>query len=243
MLRKFVLFLMGASAVTVLSPAGLPAAIIPYDNQTSFLSDAAALGYTASMIDFDGVSGGPVAIASGGSVSGVTFTYDFGTVSLTITNGFDTTSPSNFLGTDDGNVLLDGDEITFSFSPRTGFGLYIISADALFDGDFVLATGPDTATLLSAGQTGTLQDGSGFWFLGLLSDSSSTFSSVTLKTPGGVGAFFYNLDDLVLTTVSPPPGSAVPEPSSIALAMLASAGVGIRCRRRPGNRAASSTEP
>ena len=59
-----------------------------------------------SVVDFDTSPTGIV--ASGSSVGGITFTYDFGGVSLKISDVYDTTSPDNFLGTDDSDNLGRG---------------------------------------------------------------------------------------------------------------------------------------
>ena len=98
------------------------AGIITYVDRPAF--DA---GGPLELIDFESTSVGT--IASGSTLSGITFLYNFAGVSLTVENLFDTTSGAQYLGTDDGGLLQDGDDLTFTFSPVTGFGLYIISQD------------------------------------------------------------------------------------------------------------------
>lgn len=221
--------------VTLCAGAIAPAnaGFVTYTDKTQFLADASFYTYSVSNVDFDGVdtSGGPVPLASGSSLGGVTFAYDFGGVSLTVTDVYDTTSPANFLGTDDGDVLQDGDNITFSFSARTGFGLFVISGDALLDGDVELTIGSETVSLIAGDQQGTLSDGSGYWFVGLLSDDGSTFNSISLNTLGGGGAFLYNVDDLVLTKAGTTSTPVVPEPTTLALGLFGLTG-GLLLRKR-----------
>jgi hypothetical protein len=188
------------------------AGLITYTDRIAF--DAVG---PVSLIDFETLASG--SILSGSTASGVTFTYNFGGVNLTVDNFFDTTSGSKYLGTNDGGLLQDGDNLTFSFSPVSGFGLYIISQDTLMDGDFTLTSGSTTASLSAASIQQTLGDGSSVWFLGLRSNTSDAFSSVVLETHGGGSAFLYNLDDIVTANVI-----VVPEPSN-ALLLLAAAGM------------------
>jgi hypothetical protein len=151
---------------------------------------------------------------------------------LTVENVFVTTSGSKYLGTDDGGLLQDGDDLEFSFSARSGFGLYIISADELLDGDFELTSGLFTATLSAIDIQDTLSDGSNVWFLGLGSIDGSTLTSAILTTHGGGGAFLYNVDDVVTTA------AAVPEVGAWAFG-LAVAGLVVGYRfflgRRPSH--------
>lgn len=189
------------------SPAA--AALITFVDRASF--DAAG---PVNLIDFESASTGTV--SDGSTLSGITFSYNFGGVNLTVEDLFETTSGTKYLGTDDGGVLQDGDNLTFSFSPAGGFGLYIISQDPLLDGDFTLTSGAVTASLSAASIQQTLGDGSAVWFLGIRSNSFDAFSTAVLETHGGGGAFLYNLDDIATANVT-----AVPEPSSALLFSIA----------------------
>jgi hypothetical protein len=193
------------------------AGLITYVDRSGF--DAVG---PVNLIDFETSSVG--SITSGGTLSGITFTYNFGGVNLTVDDQFDTTSGVNYLGTDDGGVLQDGDDLSFSFSPVGGFGIYLISQDLLLDGDFTLTSGTATASLSALSVQQTLGDGSSVWFLGIRSTGADTFSSAMLETHGGGGAFLYNLDDIVTANVT-----AVPEPSSLVL-LMSVAGI-FGCRR------------
>lgn len=203
----------------VVSSSSACADLITFVDRASF--DAAG---PVNLIDFE--SALPGTVSGGSTLSGITFSYNFGAVSLTVDDLFDTTSGTKYLGTDDGGVLQDGDDLTFSFSPAGGFGVYIISQDPLLDGDFTLTSGSATASLSAASVQQTLGDGSSVWFLGLRTNSTDTFSSAVLETHGGGGAFLYNLDDIVTANVT-----AVPEPSSAVL-LLTAAGMFVGRRIR-----------
>ncbi len=194
------------------------AGIISFVDRAAFYNAAG----TVHLIDFETAT--PGSIANNDEIDGVTFTYDFGGVDLTVENSFVTTSGDNYLGTSDGGLLQDGDDISFSFAPVGGFGLYIISLDPLWDGDFTLTAGTATASLSASSVQQTLSDGSSVWFLGLRSNNTDSFSSAVLSTHGGGGMFLYNLDDFVTTNAM-----AVPEPSSLFL--LASVALTFTCCR------------
>ena len=85
--------------ITTLLLATLPlagfAAPIAFTDPAAFQAAVAGLNNpTSSTLTFEGQSDGDL-IASGDTVEGITFTYDFGGVSLEIRNEFDTTSPPN----------------------------------------------------------------------------------------------------------------------------------------------------
>jgi hypothetical protein len=216
-------WLVGVTAALLSTLPQSHCAIIAYTDRTAFDAALGGLGYTPSTLNFDSETAGSL-IASGSSVGDTTFTYNFGGPQLLISDVYATTSGANFLGTDDGNAALqDGDDFAMSFAARSAVGMYLISADPLFDGDIQLTTGTSTASLVAANIQQTLFDGSNVFFLGLI-DNSSTFTSAALSTHGPGGAFLYNVDDIVLAS------AAVPEPSSVVA--LASGAVGIALGRR-----------
>jgi hypothetical protein len=197
--------------------SGAPAGALPvaYTDEAAF---SAALPGPAVVADFDGIAAGTV-IPSGGSADGITFSYDFGGVDLIVTDGdqaggggpFDTTSPPNFLGTSDFDLLLDGDDLGLGFAAANAIGLFIVTAEVpgvtLFDGDIRLSAGGATASLDVDAVQQTLADGSLVFFLGVV-DVAATLTSASLETFGGGGAFLFNVDDIV---------TAVPEPGAFAL--------------------------
>ena len=187
-----------------------------YTDSTAF---GLALPGPSITLDFDSLPTG--VIADGGTVGGITFNYSFGppppsAPQLAITDGaafggggpFDTTSSPNFLGTTDGDVLLDGDNFDLSFAAANALGMFFITSpgDPMFDGDILLSAGALTASLEAAAVEETLTDGGVVYFLGLI-DTTASFTSASVSTVGG-GFFFYNVDDIT-TAVVPEPGTFV----------------------------------
>lgn len=196
------------------------AGLITYTSRAAF--DAA--GPSVSVIDFESF---PAAnVASGSSQGGITFSYNLGSVSLKVVDSIVTTSGSKSLGTDDRDMLQDGDGIDLSFSARQGLGFYIVSRDALLDGDVRLAVNGTVASLSASGSTVNLGEGGLAWFLGIRSDDASTFVSATVSTHGGGGQFNFNLDDIAGVL-------AVPEPTSSVLLVLSAVAFARFRTRRP----------
>jgi len=205
--------ILGAICACLITPlTGIAhAAIITYTDQVTFLT---ALPGSASTLDFDSVAAGTL-IPSGSAVGGITFSYDFGTTSMAVTDGnqfggggpFSTTSGSNFLGTDGSDLLLDDDDFSMSFASSNAIGLFLITAEtpgfSIFDNDIQLTVGSTTALLDVSNVQQTLSDGSLVFFLGLIDDSAS-FTTASLSTPNSSGAFLYNIDDITLAAVPVP---------------------------------------
>lgn len=219
-----------AAALTL--PGAVEAGLMGYTDRASFI---AALPGAALTFDFDSLSPGDF-IADGSMVGGITFNYDFGGVSMMVSNVYDTTSSPNFLGTDDADVFLDGDDFRMSFAPASAIGLSFITADTMFDNDILLTVGGNSVGLLESAIQATLGDGGNVYFLGLISDSAS-FTSATVSSYGGSGGpyFTFNVDDI--TTAE-----AVPEPGSVALFALLGSCAGLygwRRKRQAVNRASA----
>jgi hypothetical protein len=213
-------------AVAMIFPASIAmAAVVGYSDLGSF---SAALPGPATVLDFDAGPNGQL-IPSGGTYGGITFSYSFSGVSLKVTDagGAPSTSAPYFLGTNDADILLDGDDISFSFAPSQAFGISIISLDSLFDGDLWLRLGSFQMDLVAADVQATLSDGSSAWFLGVVSDSP--ISSIDLLTIGG-GFFLYNLDDV---RTAPAQVASVPEPSALLIFGFGLALLGVKTRFRP----------
>ena len=203
--KRRLIGLLAASLLTAAAPAD--ASTMTFTDEAAFLS---ALPGPASTLDFDSLSAGTV-IASGRSVGGITFTYDFGGVQMLATDVFDTTSAPNFLGTDDGDLFQDGDDLRLGFARVQAIGVFFITADELFDDDVTLTAAGATASLVAADVQQTLLDGSQVFFLGIVDDTNS-FTSAGVGTIGG-GFFVYNVDD-VITAVSVEPdrdGDGIPD--------------------------------
>ncbi len=207
-----------------LAVSSVQAASTSYSSQADFLNDLS--GSVVTTADFDGLPAGAL-IPDGTSLGGATLSYDLGGYSIKIADSYATTSPNNFLGTDDGSdAFYGGDSFTLSFDQSLfAFGLYIISADEIFDGDFTITTnGGQTASSLSIVDL-ALSDGDAY-FLGLIEgDSSLAFTSVTFSS--FADDYGFNIDDVSGAAVS-----AVPEPATYLLMTLGLFGVVGMSRRR-----------
>ncbi len=190
--------------------------------------DAAVAGLAnvgTTALDFDNLTAGDL-IASGDAVGGITFTYDLGGLSLRVTDGADTTSLPNFLGTEDAGMLQDGDDITLGFDARNALGLYVMSLDTLLDHDLRLTVGAFSASLSTANLQDTLADGTSVYFLGIV-DAMATFTSASITTShdGEAGYFLWNVDDMVTAVAQ------VPEPETWAMLLAGLGLLGLRLSR------------
>lgn len=216
------------SSILALGCAQAQAAVTAYSSQADFLNDLKRPGVT---VDFESFSQGDV-IPSGSSHMGASITYDLGGANLMVDDFYDTTSPFNYLGTDDIDRdfgLYGGDSFTLDFGQAMhAFGLYIISADDIFDGDFTITTNNGQEAFSLSIVDMPLLDGEAY-YLGLIeSDDAMGFTSVTFSSVAD--DYIFNIDDI---TVSP-----VPEPSTWLLFGIGLAGVTAMSRRR--NRKAQS---
>lgn len=185
------------------------AALLTFTDQAMFL---AALPGSANTLDFDSYDAGTTGIASGSTIDGIRFDYDFGGVQLQVTDGnrfggggsFNTTSGSNFLGTDDADLLLDGDDVSLGFAPMNAIGMFFITADTMFDDDILLSAAGTSVGLSLAAAGADLGDGGMPFFLGII-DTENTFISAEITTIGG-GFFAYNIDDITTSVVPLPAG-------------------------------------
>jgi hypothetical protein len=224
----------GTVVVALVCAFGAQAAPVSFTDRTAF--DAAVAGLTnvsTSTLNFDSQTAGSL-ITSGDVLDAITFSYNFGGVSLQVSNGADTTSPHNFLGTDDGGMLQDGDDINLGFGARNAIGLYLLSLDPLIDDDFQLTVGAYSTSLMTSNLHGTLTDGTSVYFLGIV-DPTSTFTSASVTTShdGYTGYFLWNADDIVTAVAQ------VPEPETWAMLL---AGLGL-VALNPALRARRSKAP
>ena len=225
----------GVLAAFFFAPGAL-ASPVTYTVSADF-STALPGGFTT--VDFDTTSAGTT-IASGGSIGGLGLAYSLGGVFLAVTDGTSfgaasspasTTSASNFLGSDDLDHLQDGDTLTLSFAAGTGVGLYILTRDAMQNGDVTLTAGGATASLAASAVEQTLADGSSVFFLGVL-DAGGSISSAVLDFPSdGETNFLMNVDDVIL----------VPEPEKLILLFPGLAGLAGLSLTRRARREANET--
>ena len=175
-----------------------------YDSQASYLSALGAAAITT--YDFDALTAGSL-IASGDTLNGATFSYSLsgpGTPSILVDNSFDTTSPSNYLGTDDGSGAFgsgDGFTITFDQTMRS-VGLYVISDALILANDFTITTNSGQSVNNSAAVDVMLSDGDAY-YIGLIEDDFSLgFDSITLSSQDF--GFLFNVDDITVSAVPLP---------------------------------------
>ena len=207
-------------ASAVVEARSLEAGFMTFTDRASF---DAALPAPSATLTFDSLPAGTL-ICEGETVEGITFNYDLLTnlgVSMQVLGEFDTTSPPNYLGTDDGGVFQDGDSFDLAFAPSFAVGLTLISADQLLDNDFMLIVGGTSVGLDASAVQEMLLNGDAY-FLGIINDETP-FTSASLVADGGPGGpfFLYNVDDI---TTAPAAAKVVPEPASLWLL-----GIGAGC--------------
>ena len=122
---------------------------------------------------------------------------------MQVSDAFDTTSPPNYLGTDDAGVFQDGDDFDLSFVPVNAIGMFFITADEMFDDDITLSAAGTSVGLSVADAGSDVGDGGIPYFLGII-DDTNPFTTASITTIGG-GFFLYNVDDIVTTSVVPCP--------------------------------------
>lgn len=210
-----------AVAVLLIVAAPVFASTVTYTTQSSFAS--ATTGLTTE--NFDGTTPGDVT----GPIDGLTFTANIaGGGNLAVANMFDTTSGTNYLGTDlAGNSFASQDNFTVTLpTSSTAIGMYLLVGGPLNGNDFTLSVAGGSA-MNSATPEMTLGDGTMVYFLGLTSSSAFTSATLQVTTPGGpADGPYWNVDDL---SYGKKFVSTTPEPSTL---LLLGAGLAAVVRRR-----------
>jgi hypothetical protein len=209
-------------ATLIISPQST-AALITYTDVNTFAQVGTSLPYSFTTHTFQTELG--QTISNGDSLTiphsqaavEVTFSYDFGyfpntqdPIQIVGTDGtfhggggpFPSTSSGAFLGTNDGDLFMDGDDFSLSFDQSLSMlGMFFISADQLFDNDIQLTASGITVGIDASNPMMTWQDGSAAYFLGIL-DTTGSITDADITTSGG-GHFFYNMDDIMIATYEP----------------------------------------
>jgi hypothetical protein len=161
----------------------------------------------SNIINFDALTPGTVV----STIQGVTFSSNITGYNLVVSNIFDTTSGSNYLGVGDGGfeVFFPGDVVTLAFAdPITSLAMNFISSPNTPGEIFSIDAG-----ILGSGISGLVPSqilGDGGEVYPVSFSSLTAFSVVNLT---GVDGFYsYNVDDITFT-----PSAAVPEPSTMIL--------------------------
>ena len=121
MRRNFYHSFLSLLGFLMLYGGSVSAALVSYTNEADFLAAIAPLPIQQT-VDFESLSAGEV-IPSGTTVDGITFNYSIDGLQMNIGDTFDTTSPNNYLGLDDGGdgVFLSGDSFTMEpIAPPVG---------------------------------------------------------------------------------------------------------------------------
>jgi len=209
-----------AALALAMTAAGVQAA--PVSGFTDFASFRDAVAGPLVTLDFESAAPGTL-IASGDSLEGIRFDYDLGGPSLKVTDAFDMPSGTNGLGTDDLDMLLDGDSLSLVLDPIGALGLLVITADTVLPGAVTLSAAGGSVGLDPGAPYSVLPDGGIAYFLGLVSNGPG-FDQALLHTEGtDGGTFVFNIDDIST--------AAVPAPQSVLLLGLGLLGIVGQCRR------------
>lgn len=217
------------AAASISSSYGI---VSTYTSKAAF--DGATAGFSDLSVNFDNHAAGTT-ISDGGSIDGVTFSFPVLAgigLNLTIDNAYTTTSPNNYLATDDPDGLFqDGDDFSLSFGPVNAIGLYFITPEFLIDDDILLTVGNTTVNVSEFQIDSVLSDDSNVYFLGLV-DTVNSFSSADIVTSnGGNGYFTYTVDDLTLRS-SQSQNNPVSDSGNTALALLGAVSLITLARRQ-----------
>ncbi len=235
--QRLITWLVGSLAGLSLLCAGTAqAALLTFTDPTAFLNMLSSGPFsTLQTLNFEPPSAqAGDTVLSGGTLGGLTFTFNFGGLNLLVDAQFQTTSGNNYLTLDDGvnSLFASGDALTFGLSGvAQALGVFVIGTPGdVRAGDFALQVSAGSVSN-SATPNLILADGGEAFFLGLIEDNAALgFTQATLASFGLTTdpTFFWSLDD-VSTSLAP---ATVPEPGTWLLLVTGALGLVAWRRRR-----------
>lgn len=211
--------------------SGHAASLASFTDPAAYALAAGALPFPEKVLDFENVAPGTV-IASGATVSGITFTSQFG-LDFIVDNRFEAVSGQNYLGANDSadNVFITTDSFLLeSQNPFQALGMFFLTGEILQAGEIEIATPFGSAF---SGADPALSPGAGLdddyaYFVGVVS-SGAAFSSAQIRfRPVDGSENLFNVDGIAATVV--------PEPSTWALCLTGVALLMAAGRRRSPHR-------
>lgn len=168
---------------------------IGHTDMNTFIADV-PLDATITLEDFEGQTVGS-SIFDGDTINGFELDYLFGDgqVTMQVFNEFSSAFGTQYVGTDDGGLLQDGDDFSVIVEPSNSFGIYFLTKDALLDGDINLSFNGVSVDLVNTDFEQVLADGSFLYFMGVTNNSAT--DTTAFITTLGDGVFLYNYDDLI----------------------------------------------
>lgn len=216
-------------ALATLASFPVFASAVAYTTLASF--QAATSGLMTE--NFDAATA-PLVIPNGGTYGQLKFNYNIngGSGLLEIVNFFPTTSPPNYLGSNDPatEAFFASDSLTITLSHKiSAFGLYIVGNGGYLANTFTLNIGLGTAQNSATPDVVIDDVGDVAYFLGITSTSPFSSATIALTTPGNPGdGPLWNIDDVTWGKSN----SAVPEPGTMLLIGTGLVAVAGRLKKR-----------
>lgn len=215
--------------------------VVSYTDRAAFLAAVATESLTAANDDFESYALGN--IPNGATRGAFRYTYDPAAVQPAIVSDG---AGGQALGGAPFDVFVGGDSVTLQFvcsQPLLGCGFgadffYAPSFDVIPGDTYRILIDDGTASGTFVGNANGLSADGGSFFLGLVADSGSAFSTVSLLSLPPTDTFLvpaYQVDNLVYTGRSP--GGSVPAPATSWLLLSALALMIAVCPQRLSSQA------